>query len=180
MLIVVTIIGVMLTVAIGSLSGMAQGMNDSMVQSSLQATRVSLAATTVRSGTLPNSGGTATALPNTLVMVPKDSGDFKIGYVPFCFQIIDNTGATRNRWVHNGLCTAADRAAGTGGVKPLVENDFVLCAQYRAGAIYAADTWHSVHKYTAGAKWPDNTTMELHGCTPKPITDSNGTIPPQI
>lgn len=180
LLIVVVIIGIMLTVAVGSFAGMVQGMNNSLAQSSLQATRVSLAGATVQAGSVPvNASGQPVALPANIVQVPADNAEFKIGYVPGCFQILDNAGVAQNKWLHNGVCTASDKAASMSGVKPLLEIEFVLCAQYGSGPVYIADSWHSVREYQSGGTWPDGTAMNLRGCTPQPITDSGGTIPPQ-
>jgi len=180
LLVVVVIIGIMLTVAIGSFAGMVQGMNNSLAQSSLQAARVALAGTTVETGSVPvDSSGQPVALAANIVQVPSDDSDFKIGYVPGCFQILDNDGAAQNHWLHNGVCSGTDKAASPSGVKPLLEIEFVLCAQYGSGPVYIADSWHSVREYAAGGTWPDGSAMNLHGCTPQPLADSGGAIPPQ-
>ena len=188
LLTVVVIIGIMAAVAVGGLAGVVGGMHNSIAQTSLQATRVALAGATVSTGSVPTSATTtdgvttvaAASLTNALVPLPSDDANFYIGYVPFCYQILSSSGTATNLALHKGSCTSADRAAAMDGGKPLVETDFVLCAKYSAtGTTYIADTWHSVQEYVAGGTWPDGTAMDLHGCTPKPITDQGGVVEPQ-
>jgi len=188
LLTVVVIIGIMAAVAVGGLAGIVGGMHDSIAQTSLQATRVALAGATVSTGSVPTttttSGSvttvTASSLTNELVPLPSSDSSFYIGYVPFCYQVLNSSGNSTNVTLHKGACGSTDRAAAMDGGKPLVETDFVLCGKYSAtGTTYIADTWHSVQAYTAGGKWPDGTLMDLHGCMPKPITDQGGVVVPQ-
>ncbi len=180
LLVVVLIIGIMSAVSIGGIAGIVQGMNNSLVQSTLQAARVSLAAATVSTGTVPTSGGVPVPLDHTIIQVPSNDSKMKLGYVPGCFQILSNTGAATNTWLHNGVCTSSDAAASASGTKPLLETDFVLCAQYDNGPVYIADTWHSVREYRAGGTWKDGSAMNLHGCIPTSLTAQGGAIAPQL
>jgi len=188
LLVVVAIIGVMAAVAVGGLAAVVTGLHNSVAQTSLQATRVALAGATVSTGSVPTSSTTsgstttvvAASLTGELVPLPTDDSNFRIGYVPFCYQTLNSAGSATNTSLHKGICTTADKAAGSGGGKPLVETDFVLCARYgSAGTTYIADTWHSVQPYVAGGKWSDGTAMDLHGCVPESITEQGGVVVPQ-
>lgn len=186
-LIVVVIVGVMAATAIGSLGGVITGLHDSAAQSTLQAARVALAGATVSYGAVPTTthtvGGVTTVvaadLAADLVPLPSNDDEFRIGYMPFCYQVLNAAGSATNTTLHAGLCTTSDKTAVSGG-KPLVETDFVLCAKYGAtGTTYIADTWHSVQPYTTGGRWTDGSLMNLHGCVAKPITDQGGVVKPQ-
>jgi len=181
LLVVVLVIGVISAAAVGTFTGAMLGAHDSLMSSTLQAARVALAAATVRTGSVPrDASGDPSDLTAPLIALPATDPSFKMGYVPGCFQILSNTGASTNTWLHNGACTTADAAAGSGGAKPLLETDFVLCGQYGSnGTLYIADTWHGTAEYKAGGKWRDGSLMNLHGCTPKSIVSTGGTVPAQ-
>lgn len=193
LLVVVVIIGIMTAVATGSFGGIITSMNNSMVAANMQAVRVGLAGYIVASGTVPKDhSGHAVALnwidpsygtdPNAInafiAPLPSTDPQLKMGYVPFCYWVLGNS-VHPTGYMASGMCTDAQAAADGSGVKPLIETDFVLCGQYGSSTKYLADTWHSVQPFTSGAKWPDQTVMNDHGCVPKPLSDSAGTIPVQ-